>query len=206
MSEKEASGQELAKVYRSGATLAKTGAETGLGRFAVAYRLEKAGVERRNRGTPQKTAEEKAGFALQQLEATFGETWPKVKTDLQTGAAVATALATEKGIKPFTFLSWLNRADIEIPRKAGKHKLQAAVPKPPSEPLAAQKRRKPTVLDIADVNEPLGLAVLEKLNKCGVPARFVADFTDEELIARLHLTKGEVAHVRAQLKKNKFSS
>lgn len=198
MAEKEASGAELAKLYQGGATLAKTAAETGLGRFAVAYRLRKAGTERRNRGSPRKTDAEKGDFARQQLEAVFGKSLSAVTENLVTGEVTIKTLAVEKGIRSSTLATQLRRAGIEVPNKGGKHRKGKS--QPPAEKPATQISIF-NLVDIDNVGDKMTASILDRFaNLCLDPTKVAAG--NNEDLRELGFTEREIIYMRKQLRKN----
>lgn len=192
----EVSNTELAKLYKGGSTLAEIAAKTGLGRFAVAYRLEAAGTERRNRGSPQKTEEQKGAFARQRLEATFGESLAQAIADLRAGSVTAKKLAGERDINYSTFRTWLKRAGITVTDPS------------PATKAANEKGNGITIFDLVDAERGSGIAcqILAKLNRPDFSTSWVANATDEQLKVKFGLTEEEILHIREQLRKNGFSS
>lgn len=204
----EASGAELARLYKSGATLTEIATETGLGRFAVAYRLERAGVERRNRGTPQKTGAEKSAFARQQLEATFGRSLAAVTDSLMAGEVTVKALAAEKGIRPSTLATQFRKAGVEAPNRGGRYKSRgAATDLPPATNLVVNKAGKEvTIMDLVDPRDwRIADQILEVFSKQHLDSQKVAVASDEHLRV-LGFTEKEILYMRKQLKRNGFSS
>lgn len=174
---------ELVRMYRDGATLAEVAGGTGLGRFAVAYRLEKAGVERRNPGSPRKTDEEKAAFARRQLEITFGEQLAAVTESLNAGRVTVKALAAEKGVKPSTLATQFRRA--------------AADPAPTEKPAS-----RIIVLDLVDADGgQTADSILARFSQLHLDPQKVAAGSDGDL-RTLGFTDQEIVYMREQLKKN----
>lgn len=198
------SDAELQRLYLSGLPSAEIAIQTGLGESAVDYRLERAGTQRRNRGTPVKTEEQKRAFAKRQLEATFGESLAAVTGSLMAGEVTIKALAAERGIKSSTLATQLRRVGVEVPKKGGKYKLGLAAADPPSD-LARERITIFNLVDIKD-NSPTADSIIERFARLSLDPDRVAAANDQVLKEVLEFTDAEITYMREQLRKRETGS